>query len=64
MIDPLGSEHVAGGDRMDCRQIARLTRAIESLAQGLQHGIRTAKAAGGIDRDNRAVPDQGHGFGS
>ena len=44
VVDTLDAAHVAGGDRVQRRQIARMALAIEALADRLQHQIRAAEA--------------------
>ena len=58
VIDALGAKKVAGGDRMDGGEAARMSLAVEALAQRLQHGIGAAETRGRIDGDDRAIPDE------
>ena len=62
VIDAFRAEHVAGGDRMDRCQVARRTRLVEPFAKRRQNGVGTAKAAGGVHRNDRAILDKLHGF--
>lgn len=58
VVHALDAAHVAGGYRMQRRQIARVSGRLEALADRLQHQVRAAKPAGGGDRNDCAVRNQ------
>ena len=58
VVDALDAVHVAGGDRVDGGQVARVAGRGEALADGGQHGVGAAEAARRADRDDGAVGDQ------
>ena len=58
VVDALDAVHVAGGDRMQRRQVARVALGVEARADRGQHRVRAAEPARGADRDHRAVGDQ------
>ena len=45
MVDALDAAHVAGGDRMQRGEVARMAVGVEALADRRQHGVGTAEAA-------------------
>ena len=58
VVDPLDPVHVPGGDRVHRGQVAGAAGALEPLADGTQHAVGAAEAAGGADRDDGTVRDQ------
>ena len=58
VIDAADAVHVARGDRVQSREVARVAFGGEACAERLQHLVGTAQAAGGADRDDVAVADQ------
>ena len=59
---PLMPVHVAGGDRVERREVARMALGIEPRADGGQHGVGAAEAARRADGDDGAVRDQRRGL--
>src|SRR5207249_1414646 len=52
--DALDAVHVAGSDRVQRRQFARLTFALETFADRLQHLVRTPQSARRADAEHVA----------
>ena len=57
VVDALDPVHVAGGDRMERGQVARVALCVEARADRGQHPVRAAEPGGGGDRDHGPVRD-------
>ena len=63
VIDALDAPHVAGGDRMQGGDVARMPLGVEARADRRQRRIGTAEPGRGRDRDDRAVGNETGGVG-
>ncbi len=62
MIDARDAIHITRGDRMESRQIFWRAKFREMFSDCLQCGIGTTQPAGGTDRDDGLVRNQGSNF--
>ncbi|MNT98373.1 hypothetical protein D3C72_2409460 [compost metagenome] len=60
MIDAARPEKVAGGDRVNGGEAARMAFAVKALAERFQHRIGAAKAGRRVHGDDRAILDEPH----
>ena len=58
MVDALDAPHVAGGDRVQRGEVARMALGVEPRADRREHRVGAAERRGRRHRDDRAVGDQ------
>src|SRR5262249_58740397 len=61
VVDTGDPVHVAGGDRVDRRQVARFAGGGEAVADRLEHRVWAAETAGGADGQGGAAGDERSG---
>ena len=63
MVDAVDSVHIAGGDRVNGRQVWRMAAVGKAFAHGPQQRVRAEQPTGRVDSNRCPVRNARRGFG-